>query len=230
MVDRRRVLWLFVLLLQVGAGCVISPKPEPPQVTFDPESTVAEWAHWGAGIVGGAGAASPAGAVVYVVNLDTEAPPATGVVAADGSFEVDLFVSEGQEVRVQVVDGQHRSAPFDLVIGRSGATPERTVRPLADCLMLDPAAEVVLSQGRHWVTMANDCSHEVAIEEPRLRRLVPGIALGTDQIWPVSLPSGQSLDVAIDADAAFNGLEVFFLEVSHPVLDRRPLSAWPLVE
>ncbi len=220
-------LWLmgFVLVLS-GLGCVVSPKPEPPLATLDLDRVITYGFVWGVSIKGRPNAASPSGGVVRAYNLENESDPAEGVIREDGSFEIILFTNEGDEVRLQVISEDDRLDPVDIVIGPEHTTPELAVRSLGDCLILDPPLELDLALAL-TVEVSNNCEHEVTIEPPSLRRPLAGIQVGFGTSEEVALPSGDSIPVVVRIEPDFSTEDIFFIEVSAPERDRRPITIVP---
>jgi hypothetical protein len=216
---------LEALLAVLVAGCVISPRPEPPQATLDMD-LVNSGRHFGPTIIGDPGAASPAGADVRAIDLDTEAARAAARIEDDGSFEIELEIHDGDVVRLQVVGDDVRSEPIDVLVADLGTTLEPVVPPLGDCLILEPAEEIDLAEGRR-VAVDNDCGREVVIEQPTLRLPIAGIEIGADLAWPLSLADGDSVDVRVEAEPGFATEDVFFIEASAPEHDRRPITFVP---
>lgn len=221
-----RLAWLAPLL----SGCVMSPMPEPPQATLDVDGVVTHQPTYNGEptIVGGPGAASPAGALVRVFNLDSDIGPVETAVEADGSFEVELLISAGEEARLQVVAEalDTRSAPIDVVIGSDGTTPTLAVRPLAGCLELTPAAELDLADAAA-VLVSNRCGEALQLEQPALRRPIAGIELGPSLGWPATLADGDELTLDVQTEPGFATEDVFFIEASSPQRDRRPITVVP---
>lgn len=218
--------WLAPLL----SGCVMSPMPEPPQATIDVDGVVTYDPVFGdePTIVGGPGAASPAGALLRAFNLDADVAPVETLVETDGSFEVELVITAGQEARLQVVAEalDARSAPLDVVIGPHGSTPTPAPRPLAGCLELTPAAELDLADAAA-VLVRNRCGAAVQLEQPALRRPVTGLEVGAGLAWPATLADGDELAIDVQAEAGFATEDVFFVEASSPQRDRRPITFVP---
>ena len=91
---------LALAALLLAAGCIISPKPEPPAAgaSLDPGRVTTVDSRQGTGtdvgsllcVSGEPGSASPPGATVRIYNLDSTAPPVETVVRQDGSFSAQL--------------------------------------------------------------------------------------------------------------------------------------------
>jgi len=217
--------WLLgALLAFFGAGCIVSPRPEPPQATIDVERLNDSWTY-GPTIVGSAGAAEPAGALVRAYNLDSELDSEEGVIEEDGGFEIDLPIEAGDEVRLQVIADDVRSNPVDLVVGPDGSSLSLVERPLGHCLTLDPAAQLDLVESGA-VRVTNHCGSEARIERPRPRRPIDALELGEGVTWPATVPDGDSITVNVRAEPGFDE-DLFFIEASAPESDRRPITLVP---
>ncbi len=220
----------------VTAGCALRPQPEPPadarldtgKLFADPSEQAGLQEAPGL-IHGTAGAVDPPGAVVRVYNLDRADDPVDAVVREDGSFDVELEIVQGEEVRLQVHHGSVRSTPVDLVIGDRGQTPALSVRPLSACLLLTPALEAELGDPdpaaalETTVSVTNRCDHAVSFEEPRLRRPAAGLDLPGLADWPATLGPGAQTTLRVRYQG--EGVEeILFVEASAPVRDRRPVT------
>ena len=222
-------------LAALNSGCTISPKPEPPhppdQPIFDLGDLTGHLAqHYGAGgfLIGGPGAANPAGALVRAFNLDTTEPSTEATVADDGSFALEILMQKGDEVRLQIVSAElGRSAPVDVIVGDSGSTPTLADRPLEHCLKLQPPLEIDLSV-QQTVLVHNQCDQQVSISPPYVRRVIQGFEVGTGGTWPAQLAVNESVSVAVQFSAPGVTLEeIFFITATSPETDRRPLTALP---
>ncbi|RLB65410.1 MAG: hypothetical protein DRI90_02110 [Deltaproteobacteria bacterium] len=226
--------WLVALTLVLAAacaGCGISPKPQPPipgsgfdfgQVITHETGTFGPKA-----IEGGPGAASPAGAVVRAVNLELPEDPVDGIIADDGSFEVELTLLEGNEVRLQIIDGDDRSEPIDVVVGPDDTSPTLAWRALDDCLSLTPPLEIDSSVAQ-TIELHNGCGEVVTLIEPYLRRPVTGLTVGTGGTWPTQVDGDSAISVPVQFQAPTGTLEeVVFIEVTAPAADRRPITVLP---
>lgn len=217
-----------IAVAAVAAGCVVSPMPEPPLLRLEPGRILAN----GVGgpdvptIRGEPGAAEPSGAVVRAFDLDRDEGPAEGVVAEDGSFGLDLEVTEGDEVRLQIVATTGRSEPLDVVMGPPMTTPALAPRPLSWCFLLEPEAELDLD-GAAGVRATSRCEEDLVLEAPELRRPVEGVAVGEGQSWPLTLRTGESVDVRVTAEASAAVEEILFITASAPLRDRRPVTLVP---
>lgn len=217
---------LVALLL---AGCVMSPIPEPPQATFIVDKVITENTQGmrSLGIItGDPGAASPVGATIRVFNLDAQYSPVDGQVEANGSFMLDLEVDEGDELRFQIITDEYRFDAIDLVAGPPNTVPVLAERPLADCLLLEPAAEIDLA-ATQTVVVENTCENDVQLEAPSLRAPLTGIEIGSDRSWPEVVTPGGSITVDVQVDPDWDIEDIFFITVITPELDRRPITFVP---
>ena len=217
----------------VLASCTgdISPQPEPPVRQSPPtvdfgavEATVDTFSNGFVGLQGAPGSVSPPGATLRAVNLDNALDPVETVVAEDGSFDVDMSLSIGDEVRVQLFDGATRSDPIDVEVVDDEAPPVLATRALGDCLKLTPAAEIELAGGVGSVLVRNDCPEPVELGAPYARRPVNGLDVGQNATWPMSLPVGGTTTVTVQWGASATTEEVVFIEAITPAGDRRPIT------
>jgi hypothetical protein len=213
-----------------AAGCVISPKPEPPEAepSLDLGATVVDTQVIGnLDLRGEPGAAGPPGATVRAYPLGSDAPMQETTVAADGSFLLEGLAFDGEEVRVQVLTSTSRTEPVDLVMDLTWGPPVPATRPLADCLELTPALELDLAE-QQAVQVMSTCAEDVTLAAPAPRRALPELELGADQTWPVTLAPGEQLTITVVLTAApgFDE-EIFFIEATAPTADRRPITVRP---
>ncbi|MBW2455773.1 MAG: hypothetical protein JRI68_14750 [Deltaproteobacteria bacterium] len=226
-----RLLGLLAVVAAVGAGCGISPKPQPPILGsgFDlGQVTTHETGSFGPkAIEGGPGAAGPPGAVVRAVNLELPDDPEDTIIADDGSFEVELTLFEGDEVRLQIIDDGFRSEPVDVVVGPDDTSPVLAVRALGHCLTLTPPAEIDVAV-EQTIELTNDCGEMVTLVEPTLRRATPDLTIGAAGTWPAQVDAGNSLSIPVQFQAPVGTLEeIGFIEISAPASDRRPITVLP---
>ena len=209
-------------------GCVISPLPEPPQATINPDLVATDGPVYGLNLHGHPGAASPAGALVRAHDLDSDFPPAQALVEEDGSFLIELATSEDQtEIRLQVIADEARSVPLDLVVYATETDPDPAPRPLSHCLHLSPEAELEAAVEQQ-VRVVSDCADLVEIAQPYLHRSPIGITVGADLSWPVTLSSGDSVTVVVETDGTFTEEAIFFILASTAEHDdRRPMTVVP---
>jgi hypothetical protein len=160
----------------------------------------------------------PPGATVRVTNLDTTDPVVAGPGTAQGGFEVDLVVTDGQELRFEWVNGAEHSAPADGIISRPdprGESYRLTPAPRFDCLELSPGF-VLDFDGTTRATLGieNACAETVQLGNPRTRLTLADFALPATV--PDAIPSGESRAISIDFTRDTAGLreDVLFIDVT----------------
>lgn len=212
------------------AGCSISPKPEPPasepHLDFGSLGTLPPNDFGTCLITGGPGAVDAKGAIVRAYNLDDAQAPVEALVGEDGSFELDVFLSDGDELRLQVhgQDGA-RSKPLDVLVPQCGQPLVASTRALGECLLLAPSAELEVSAAGA-VRVENRCSASVQLEQPSLRRSIAGLQAGQGATWPATLAPGSALTVQITLQPSDVFEEIVFIEASTPQHDRRPVTVF----
>ncbi len=222
-------------LIACAVGCEISPKPEPPDATLDPnqvdvgvtDSEAVPTRGDGVVVRGGPGAASPPGATVRAYNLDSADSYVETTVAEDGSFELVVPGAAGDEIRIQVIADGARSQPSDAeappVGGVDGAPG--TGGSLADgCVEIDPPAELILGTQPDVVEIRNSCTTDVVVAAPTTRLEPSALMVGTGATWPATVLPGESLSVTVEvvAGAAFDE-EIVFLWIGTPP-ERRAIT------
>lgn len=119
-------------------------------------------------LVGSAGAATP-GARVQVLNLDAAAlPAATATAAADGSFQLTVLATSGDELRFSALLDGRRSIPVDFVYTFE-LRDVLTQSPRHACVTLHPGLELELGVSRASVSFQNGCSDPIQLSAPRFR-------------------------------------------------------------
>ncbi|MDI3284328.1 hypothetical protein [Polyangium sp. 15x6] len=225
----RVLLRLLAASLALGA-CIVSPQPTPPE---EP-TLLADLVSTGGPMdmattkrfVGEPGAVTPPRGNVVVTNLDTTDAPGVATVAADGSFDITVDGTEMHEFRVEIVgpDGL-RSKPLDLVLNAAGSAYEPGPRPLAECLVLDPAFSLSFDGAgdTRSLVVRNDCPDELSFLAPRLRR--GQAAYGFDPTAPFVLAPGGAQTITVDVGSQANEqVDVLFVETTGAVRDRRPMT------
>jgi hypothetical protein len=193
--------WLLASACGPGAA---TPMPQPPTV-FDlngvgqPEALAAYEGN-NEEIVGVAGTV-PARATVRVTNLDQPMQAAAVDALDNGSFRIAVFVTSGQELRFEWVDGNQRSAPADaFFIKADPALPafELQPSPRFDCFELSPPYALDFAEaGSVALTVTNDCDDTVTLANPRARIGLSAFTL------PAELPtlaSGETAELVVDFD------------------------------
>lgn len=131
-------------------------------------------------LAGSAGAVTP-GAQVRVLNLDDAALPAvTSTAAADGSFQLTILATSGDELRVSALLSGQRSAPVDFLYTFE-LRDVLTQSPRHACVTLQPGFELELGAGRASVRFDNACAEPIQLAAPRFRT-------GTDFVLVTELP------------------------------------------
>lgn len=229
MLPGRVFLRSLVASFALGA-CLVSPQPTPPEeptlladlVTPGGPQDQSSFVRF----LGEPGAVHPPVGEVRVTNLETTDLPGVGVVAEDGSFDLLVPGAQGDEFRVEVVaPGGQRSQPLDVVKGASDTSFEPGPRPLADCLRVEPAFSLAFEGAGETrdLLVRNDCPDELSFLAPRLRRAAASFAF--EPTTPFVLAPG-----AVETIAVFAGVQgaerddVFFVETTGAVRDRRPLT------
>lgn len=224
--------------LAASTSCALRPQPEPPAAAshLDPGKLLAQPSNPTAivpesGFLRGApGAADPPGAIVRAFNLDRPDDPAETIVRDDGSFDLELSMATGEEIRLQVHDGEARTVPVDVLIGDVDTVPSLSIRPLAACLILTPALESDLGVPPSGafvdagVQVSNQCDHAVDFGVPRLRRPASGLQLTALASWPPSLAPGESALVQVRYQGSSPLEEILLIEATAPLRDRRPIT------
>jgi len=160
----------------------------------------------------------PEGATVRVTNLDSTDPVAAGAGTPQGGFEVDLIVSDGQELRFEWVNGSEHSAPADAVISRPDPVSQSfqiAVAPRFACLKLAPGL-VLAFDGKTHATLGveNGCADAVTFTNPRSRLGLSDFALPATP--PADVAPGKSAQIGVDFTRSAAGLreDVLFLDVT----------------
>lgn len=213
---------VWLLASACGPG-VATPMPEPPTAFdlsgFSEGATPATQPLDGRVLVIRAATGNvPPGAAVRVTNLDSTDAIVAGSGNAQGGFEVDLIVTDGQELRFEWLDGATRSAPSDAIISRSdplGQTFAVTLAPRFACLKLVPGFVLDFSgHTRATLGVENGCDDAVTLRNPRSRLAMPDFTLPatpTDAVAP-----GESTEIGVDFTRAAAGLreDVLFFDVT----------------
>jgi hypothetical protein len=227
------LLTLLVYLTSLSS-CGINPVPEPPSVEpLDPPATETItlapdmlMSTIDVDVVGAPGSAEP-GAQIWAVNIDDTKAPVLADVQADGSFALTVQGFANDEVRLQVRSGQRRSEPVDVVIPVEAGPAVLVARPLAACLSLTPASELVLplptgsQPPSASILIENRCGAEASITDVRLRVPTDAFALEAPD---VTVPAGGSTLVTVRAYGAPGSEEILLIQIGTPDVDRRPVT------
>jgi hypothetical protein len=214
---------VWLLASACGPG-VATPMPEPPSA-FDlsgiaemPVVTAKQPLDPRVLVIEAATGNVPDGASVRVTNLDTTDPIVAGIGTVNGGFQVDLIVTDGQELRFEWVRETERSAPADGIISR--ANPEAqtfslTPAPRFDCLKLSPGFVLDFEGTTHaTLDIENACTGAVQLANPRSRVALTDFALPAT--LPANVPAGQSAQISVDFTRTTPGIreDVMFLDVT----------------
>jgi hypothetical protein len=160
----------------------------------------------------------PAGATVRVTNLDDTSPVVAGPGNPQGGFQVDLIVTDGQEVRFEWVNGGEHSAPADAIISRPDPLRQDfqiTIAPRFACLKLSPGFALDFGDQTHaTLGVENYCTDAVTFANPRSRLTLPDFALPATP--PADVAPGASAQIGVDFTRSAAGLreDVLFLDVT----------------
>lgn len=230
----------FAVLLLIGAclgACSVSPVPEPPDdAEPDPPELPGpvEWVGCpvcdAIGIHGDAGAAVDAKSI-WAVNLDRTEPPASAEVNEDGSFDLFIVATGGDELRIEAHDGPLHSAPLELQLleDESGFVPAS--RPFADCLSVEPElsfADVAPGESEQaTIALRHDCDSTLVIESIGTHLPTSSFAIVGPEA-PLALDPGVNgtINVTFTAPDDFGSVllleeAVLLIEVGGPERDRR---------
>ncbi|MEY4548265.1 MAG: hypothetical protein RL685_4460 [Pseudomonadota bacterium] len=167
-------------------GSLIGPSlaPGPISVLSDPQPVR---------LAGRAGAATPL-AQVQALNLDGAQPPVSVAAGADGSFQLTVLASSGDELRFQVRQGGERSAPVDFIYSYDSGDV-LTASPRHACVALLPGFELELATARASVRFQNDCAAPIQLAAPRFRA---GADFALLTPLPQVVAAGESLAVELE--------------------------------
>lgn len=205
-----------------GPG-VATPMPEPPTAFdlsgFAEVTTAVDYPVDDRVLVIASGTGNvPPGGTVRVTNLDDTSPVAAGPGNAQGGFQVDLIVSDGQELRFEWVSGGEHSAPADAIISRPDPLSQvfgLSVAPRFDCLKLSPGFALEFDSKTHAALgVENGCTDAVTFSNPRTRVTLPDFALPATP--PADVAPGESTTIEVDFTRSAAGLreDVLFLDVT----------------
>ena len=169
-----------VTLSILAATCVVSPQPEPPSIdaeritvaltSLDPEDPDPDTVT----LTGAEGAASPAGSVLSLIDIDDVRAWTEIIIQTDGSFQVTFRGRPGHELRLQIATDSARSAPLHMVVPDEDGPVVPVSNPLGACLFIAPSSDVDVGDvalgdvGMQTVTVRNECDAAVEIGALRL--------------------------------------------------------------
>jgi hypothetical protein len=218
----------FLPLLLLASGCVVNPLPEPPgepQLGDDVTGFECTSCDGQRDVTGTTTDADS----IWAVSLDTQEPAQLVPVADDGSFKVTLFVSDGQQVRLQARDGSSRGAPIDFVVGDGKLA--QVAHSIGECFHVEPELGLGKTQvgdsSMKKLHLTHDCSSSLTIGSIALRAPIDGITVQSIAT-PVTLDAGDTLDVDVDFAPTVGGLheEVVLIELTAPMTDRRAVTVY----
>ena len=216
---------VWLLASACGPG-VATPMPEPPAATaFDlsgisgaTTSTAKQPLDTRVLVIESATGNVPQGATVRVTNLDTMDAVVAGIGNPNGGFEVDLIVTDGQELRFEWVSDAERSAPADAIITRRDPNAQNfsaSPAPRFDCLKLSPGFVLDLAGTTHaTLGIENGCTSAVQLANPRSRLTLTDFAL--PGALPASVGVGESAQISVDFTRTTPGIreDVLFIDVT----------------
>ncbi len=191
--------------LLVLPGCIGTPAPDPPDLR-EVEVSIPPAAPGSIGfdVLGGPGAVAP-GATVWAAGFFADDPPATVVADSAGAFQLTVIGHSGRPaLRLEVRQGDARSAPVDL-LGATGRNPAARL-PRTACVGLEETFEL-RGAGSVVAVLANDCAEPVTVLTAAPRRAGLSVAGG---VFPQEVAAGTSLtlELTYDGAAAFDDLVI----------------------
>jgi hypothetical protein len=160
----------------------------------------------------------PSGSVVRVTNLDTTDPVVAGARIAQGGFDVELIVTDGQELRFEWVNAGEHSAPADAIVSRADPMSQTfalSAAPRFDCLKLSPGFALDFgTTAQATLSLQNGCSQAVSVSNPRTRLGLADFAVSTT--LPIDVAAGSSTELTVDFTRSAQGPreDVLFVDVT----------------
>ena len=235
--ERARLAALIVGVGLSGASCgpgVATPMPEPPTLNLSsvgPPELVSAPEGDSRHIAGKRGTAPP-GAVLRVTNLDQQNPPSVVNVRPDGSFDVIIGVSSGEELRFDWALGGEQGAPQDARVIDDATSFHLEPAARFACVKLMPGSSLDFAAGAtQRFIVRNDCSSTVSLSAPRTRLGSPDFALNT--ALPLTVPSAESASLDLSFTRAQSGAreDTLFIDLAndgttirYPITLRAPAS------
>lgn len=224
-------------LLLLGCGPQsATPMPEPPGIDGSliapviPDIVLLSEPH--PVTVKGEPGSVTAGSLVRALNLD-------GIEAAvevrslqDGSFQLTLLGSVGDELRFEATAAGRRSLPVDVVLAQIDFQDAFEPSPRHACVELEPGYQLPFdgAGGAQWF-VRNSCRDALTLSTPRFRLMAGGPGATTlATTLPLALPPGQSasLELVSTPGAALPEDQVLFIDVSlEGRLIRYPFGLYP---
>lgn len=188
----------------VVCGCAITESGNPPVIPIIDTAQIHENVvvlSNGFSLFAPAGAITPGGGTVFLVNLDTSEDEASATVQADGSFEINADFGEFDTYRLWIEQGSVASEPFDFSLSGGALVP---LTNALDCLEVDPEFDAKVTDSGLVVTATNGCDAAVTIAVPTLRTGTAGfsvageaatLAPGEHASWNISRETSATHDI-----------------------------------
>jgi hypothetical protein len=199
--------------------------PEPPtvfdlsQVNKQEVTPVYEPQDPNSHVIVGVSGAVPAGAVVRVTNLDQALDVAAINASDQGSFEIVVQALDGEELRLEWTDGARRSAPADAIFVRPDPASrafQLLPSPRFECLRFEPGVvlDFAADAAQATLTLRNDCSGPVSVDNPRSRLMRPDFTL--PDALPLEVAAGATAELVAGFTRDAPGLreDVLFVDVT----------------
>jgi hypothetical protein len=230
MVQRRRMIGgvagcaLFAMPLVTGCGPGgATPIPEPlgahgPVRDLDSSNISVKPADSGMLEITGSAATTSGGVTVSILDLDSTDPPSLTVSGADGSFDLEVHIKDGDEVRLQTTNGAIHSDPYDFEYQAPFTLLESAI---ADCLQVLPALSIEVRSGSQAsLTIRNSCPLDAVLTSDRLRTNNGGFALMT--ALPITIPVGEQRAILLAAKSGSSPQsDVLFLDTTFATTAKR---------
>jgi hypothetical protein len=158
--------------------------------------------------------AAPANAIVRVTNLESNGPAVATTATSSGAFQIQVPGGVGDELRFQVLVGEQRSAPVDLIY-ENGTPNAFTKSPRYACVSLSPGFELLFpSAGSQDLTLRSACSGTLVVSNPRQRRPTAAFSLSTTLPLDVSAGGTGSLSVAFSGAVGAELEDTLFVDLT----------------
>jgi hypothetical protein len=232
--DPSRRAWLAGLAatIALGAGCIATPVPEPPNLSppeiQDFEVDVSRQV--GTILITGAPGTVPPQTGIWGVDLETVDPPATAVAAADGSFALGMTASEGDVLRLQYRNDTSRSDPVDALVTGAGSLEPAVGAVAQACIALEPALELDLGPVdvdgvvTGAIAVVNRCDEAASVGAARMRVETGPFELVTAAPLDVAAGGEADVEVRFAPTTAGDHEEILLLEVGTTLFERRPVT------
>lgn len=188
----------------LSAACgpgVATPIPEPPTLVFErihPPDTapLTEGTPDGGRHIYGLSGAAPAGSQLRVTNLDRVNAPVVSDVRRDGSFDLNIVVNHGDELRFEWTRGEERGVPQDahFILDPIFYHLEPSAR--FACLKFAPGLELSFAnRAQVSLEVRNECAFDVSFAEPRARLGLPDFVV--QSALPFTIPAGAATELSV---------------------------------